>query len=133
MISQIVSAVGVVIAGVFACALYYWLSDKILQIVFPVPVDNVRAASVNLNRRAMVRPWLFLGPALILLAVYLVYPVVATFILSFYDRSGGSFVGLANYRWAFQDAQFRQSIFNNILWLAVVPAACTFSASSLPC
>ncbi|MBP1842175.1 alpha-glucoside transport system permease protein [Rhizobium petrolearium] len=126
MVSQIVSAVGVVIAGVFACALYYWLSDKLLQIVFPVPKENVRTASVNLNRRAVVRPWLFLGPALILLGVYLVYPVVATFILSFYDRSGESFVGFANYRWALFDDQFRQSIFNNILWLAVVPAACTF-------
>jgi alpha-glucoside transport system permease protein len=126
MISQVVSAVGVVIAGVFVCALYYWLSDKILQAVFPVPVDNVHAASVNLNRRAMIRPWLFLGPALVLLVVYLVYPVVATFTLSFHDRSGGNFVGLSNYRWAIQDAQFRQSIFNNILWLAVVPAACTF-------
>ncbi len=52
--------------------------------------------------------------------------VIATLILSFYDRSGNEFVGLANYRWAFFDAGFRQSIFNNILWLAVVPAACTF-------
>ena len=126
MVSQIVSAVGVVIAGVFVCALYYWLSDRALRIIFPVPEDNVRAASINLNRRAVVRPWLFMGPALILLGVYLVYPVVATFILSFYDRSGGSFVGFSNYYWAISDTQFRQSIFNNILWLAVVPAACTF-------
>src|SRR2546429_6295568 len=29
------------------------------------------------------------------------------------------------YIWAFNDSQFRQSIFNNLLWLAVVPAACT--------
>ncbi|KKX31997.1 sugar ABC transporter permease [Rhizobium sp. LC145] len=126
MASQIVSAFGAVIVGVFACALYYWLSDKLLQVIFPVPEGNVRAASVNLNRRAVVRPWLFMGPALILLVVYLVYPVLATFVLSFYDRSGVNFVGLANYRWAVSDAQFRQSIFNNILWLAVVPAACTF-------
>ncbi|TWF53393.1 carbohydrate ABC transporter permease [Neorhizobium alkalisoli] len=126
MMTQIVSAIGVMVAGVFACALYYWLSDKLLAAVLPVPDNNVRLASQNLNRRAAIRPWLFLGPALILLAVYLVYPVIATFILSFYDRSGGTFVGFANYRWAFFDAQFRQSIFNNILWLAVVPAACTF-------
>ncbi len=126
MVSQIVMAVGVMVAGVFACALYYWLSDKALQLIFPVPEDNVRAASRNLNRRAVVRPWLFLGPALLLLTVYLVYPVIATFILSFYDRAGANYVGFANYAWAIQDAQFRQSIFNNILWLAVVPAACTF-------
>ncbi|MDP9837738.1 alpha-glucoside transport system permease protein [Neorhizobium huautlense] len=126
MVSQIVSAIGIMVAGVFACALYYWLSDKLLSLALPVPEGNVRKASINLNRRATIRPWLFLGPALILIAVYLVYPVIATFILSFYDRSGDYYVGLANYRWAFFDQQFRQSIFNNILWLAVVPAACTF-------
>jgi alpha-glucoside transport system permease protein len=126
MVSQLVSAIGVVVAGVFVCALYYWLSDKLLQIVFPVRDGDVRSASINLNRRASVRPWLFMGPALVLLAVYLIYPVVATFILSFYDRSGDTFVGTANYRWAISDTQFRQAILNNILWLAVVPAACTF-------
>lgn len=126
MITQIVSALGVVIVGVFACAAYYWLSDKALQFIFPVRDGNVIHASRNLNRRAAIRPWLFVGPALLLLAVYLVYPVVATFILSFYDRTGANYVGFANYVWAFYDAGFRQSIFNNILWLAVVPAACTF-------
>lgn len=126
MITQIVSALGVVIVGVFACAAYYWLSDKALQFIFPVRDGDVIHASRNLNRRAAIRPWLFVGPALLLLAVYLVYPVVATFILSFYDRTGANYVGLANYVWAFYDAGFRQSIFNNILWLAVVPAACTF-------
>jgi alpha-glucoside transport system permease protein len=126
MASQIISAVGVMVVGVFACALYYWLSDKILQVVLPTPSGNVQLASRNLNRRAVIRPWLFLGPALLLLGVYLVYPVIATIILSFYDRSGGVFVGLANYRWAISDAGFRQSIFNNFLWLLVVPAACTF-------
>lgn len=126
MASQIVSAFGAVIAGVFACALYYWLSDKLLQIAFPVRGGDTSRISNNLKVHAVVRPWLFLGPALLLLVVYLVYPVISTFILSFYDRSGGNFVGLANYRWAIGDEQFRQSIFNNILWLAVVPAACTF-------
>jgi alpha-glucoside transport system permease protein len=56
----------------------------------------------------------------------LIYPVIATFWLSFNDRAGDQFVGLANYSWAAGDREFRQSIFNNILWLAVVPAACTF-------
>jgi alpha-glucoside transport system permease protein len=126
MTSQIVSAFGAVIAGVFACALYYWLSDKILQLALPVRGGDARRASANLRAQAAIRPWLFLGPALLLMAVYLIYPVISTFILSFYDRSGDYFVGLANYRWAAGDEQFRQSIFNNILWLAVVPAACTF-------
>ncbi|MBX4929941.1 carbohydrate ABC transporter permease [Rhizobium binae] len=125
MLSQIVSALGVVVVAVFACSAYFYFSNKILDLALPVAGD-IRTASRNLNRRALIRPWLFIGPALILLFVYLVYPVVATFILSFYDRAGLQFVGLANYKWAIGDREFRQSIFNNILWLAVVPAACTF-------
>jgi alpha-glucoside transport system permease protein len=41
------------------------------------------------------------------------------------DKAGQNFVGLANYRWALSDGQFRQSIFNNLLWLLVVPAVST--------
>ncbi|MBC2802291.1 sugar ABC transporter permease [Rhizobium ruizarguesonis] len=126
MLSQIVSALGVVVGAVIACSAYFYFSNKILDLALPVKDGDIRAASRNLNRRALVRPWLFIGPALFLLIVYLVYPVVATLILSFYDRAGLQFVGLANYKWALGDREFRQSIFNNILWLAVVPAACTF-------
>ncbi|MFS8147180.1 alpha-glucoside ABC transporter permease [Rhizobium sp. R635] len=126
MLLQIVSALGVVVVAVFACSAYFYFSNKILDLALPVGDGDIRAASRNLNRRALIRPWLFIGPALFLLFVYLVYPVVATFILSFYDRTGQQFVGVANYKWAIGDREFRQSIFNNILWLAVVPAACTF-------
>ncbi|MET3853533.1 MULTISPECIES: sugar ABC transporter permease [unclassified Rhizobium] len=126
MLSQIVSALGVVVVAVFACSAYFYFSNKILDLALPVKDGDIRAASRNLNRRGLIRPWLFIGPALLLLVVYLVYPVVATLILSFYDRSGVNFVGFANYQWALGDREFRQSIFNNILWLAVVPAACTF-------
>ena len=126
MTAQIVSAIGAMVAGVFACAAYYWLSDKLLTVIFPLKEGDVLQASRSLNRRAAVRPWLFLGPALLLLVVYLVYPVIATIYLSFYDRTGSNYVGFGNYRWAFFDDGFRQAIFNNIMWLAVVPAACTF-------
>src|SRR6478752_2642949 len=126
MLSQIVSALGVVVVAVFACSAYFYFSNKILDLALPVRDGDIHSAARNLNLRGMIRPWLFLGPALFLLIVYLVYPVIATFILSFYDRSGSNFVGFANYTWALSDREFRQSIFNNILWLAVVPAACTF-------
>ena len=62
MASQIISAVGVMVVGVFVCALYYWLSDKILQVIFPTPSGDIERASRNLNRRAVVRPSM-IGPA----------------------------------------------------------------------
>jgi alpha-glucoside transport system permease protein len=117
---------GVVVVAVFACSAYFFFSNKLLDLALPAKDGDVRRAARNLNRRAVIRPWLFLGPALFLLFVYLIYPVVATVVLSFYDRAGIQFVGLENYQWAIGDREFRQSIFNNILWLAVVPAACTF-------
>ncbi|SOC83467.1 alpha-glucoside transport system permease protein [Ensifer adhaerens] len=125
MLSQIVSALIVMVVGVFAAAAYFYLTNRLLDLALPDKGDVV-TASRNLRRRSMIRPWLFLGPAVLLLTIYLIYPVIATLILSFYGRNAQDFVGFSNYIWAANDAGFRQSIFNNILWLAVVPAACTF-------
>ena len=126
MASQILSALITVIIGVGGCLAYFWGSNFLLDRLAPANASNDAAAVRNLKLQAAVRPWLFLGPALILLVLYLVYPVFETLYLSFHDKAGDAFVGTANYRWATNDAQFRQSIFNNLLWLLVVPAACTF-------
>ena len=80
----------------------------------------------NINAANGIRPWLFLGPAVIILGIYLVYPVVNSIVLSFYGPSGEHWVGGANYAWLAKDAAFRESMRNNLLWLVVVPAAATF-------
>jgi alpha-glucoside transport system permease protein len=126
MASQIISAIVVIIIGVGGCVAYFWGVNKFVDLIFPSRGVSGQAAITNLRRQGLVRPWLFIGPALLILTVYLIYPVVATLITSFQDKNGESFVGLANYQWALGDPQFRNSIFNNLLWLLVVPAACTF-------
>jgi alpha-glucoside transport system permease protein len=108
------------------CVAYFWLANKAVDIVFPARGVSGSTAVENLRRQGLIRPWLFIGPALLILTFYLIYPVVATVITSFQDKNGEGFVGFANYQWAFSDPQFRNSIFNNLLWLLVVPAACTF-------
>ena len=67
----------------------------------------------------------FLVPALVLLAVWIVYPTLSTIRRSFYDKSGDSFIGLDNYRTLFTDDTLRKAIENNLLWLLVVPAFVT--------
>ena len=67
----------------------------------------------------------FLAPALILLAVWIVYPTISTIIRSFYDRDGDSFVGLDNYETLFTDDTLTTAIKNNFLWLLIVPAFVT--------
>jgi alpha-glucoside transport system permease protein len=126
MTAQILSAVFTVIVGVLGCVGYFWGANRLLEVIFPSHGVTGKRAVNNLRRQGYVRPWLFLGPALIILAIYLLYPVIETLRLSFFDRGGENFAGASNYQWAATDREFRQSIFNNILWLAVVPAACTF-------
>jgi alpha-glucoside transport system permease protein len=68
---------------------------------------------------------LFLGPALVFLGVWIVYPTVRTVIRSFYDREGTRFVGLDNYKTLFTSDTLVTAIENNVLWIAVVPALVT--------
>jgi alpha-glucoside transport system permease protein len=126
MLGQIASAIIVIIVGVGGCVAYFWGANKLVDLVFPSRGVAGAAAVDNLRRQSLVRPWLFVGPAMLILTVYLIYPVVQTLILSFQDRAGENFVGIDNYTWAFGDREFRNSILNNLLWLLVVPAACTF-------
>jgi alpha-glucoside transport system permease protein len=126
MTAQLLNALITVIIGVGGCLLYFYGSNTLLDKMLPVDASNDDRSIRNLKLQSSIRPWLFLGPALFLLTLYLVYPVIQTIWLSFHDNAGDKFVGLNNYAWAFKDTQFRTSIYNNLLWLLVVPAACTF-------
>jgi alpha-glucoside transport system permease protein len=116
-------AVLTVVIGVGGCVLYFWSSNIILdKVLFPARGPN---AGANINRANMIRPWLFLFPAIVALGLYLAYPVVATAWLSLNDKGGENFVGFANYAQMFSEPKFWESMSNNIVWLLVVPAAAT--------
>ncbi|PTM97728.1 carbohydrate ABC transporter permease [Mycoplana dimorpha] len=123
---QLLFAIVTMMAGVLACAFYFLASNWLLDRIFPSQGLSGPKASRNLRISSAIRPWLFMLPALLALAVYLVYPVFESVRLSLHDRSGRDFVGLSNFFWMFGDGEFRQSIFNNCLWLLVVPAVSTF-------
>src|ERR671925_2252456 len=67
----------------------------------------------------------FLAPALVLLVVWIVYPVFHTVYRSFFDRSGDEFVGIDNYREIFSEDTLVTAIKNNALWVLIVPALVT--------
>lgn len=69
-----------------------------------------------------VRPYIFVGPALVILAVFLIYPVINTVLVSFKDRVGEEFVGLDNYRFVFTDESMLRAIRNTFGWIVIVPA-----------
>jgi len=66
--------------------------------------------------RDRILPWVFVGPALILLATYLLYPAVATFIRSLQDAKG-NWTG-ANYA-VMTTPDFVEILRNNVIWLLV--------------
>ena len=68
---------------------------------------------------------MFLGPTLVLLGVWIVYPTIRTIIRSFYDRDGDEFIGVDNYQTLFTDDTLVTAIKNNLLWLLIVPAFVT--------
>ncbi|NHT74292.1 sugar ABC transporter permease [Rhizobiaceae bacterium CRRU44] len=123
---QLLMAVVTMVAGVLACAAYFYGTNLILDLIFPSKGRSGANASRNLRISNAIRPWLFLFPALFAMTIYLIYPVIESVWLSFHDRAGQNFVGGANYVWMINDGEFRQSIFNNFLWLLVVPALATF-------
>lgn len=67
----------------------------------------------------------FVGPALLLLAVGLIYPAARTIMMSFMDRSATEFVGLANYEWVFTNPGSLQSFINTFWWVLLVPTVST--------
>jgi alpha-glucoside transport system permease protein len=66
--------------------------------------------------RDRILPWVFAGPALALLAVFLVYPAAGTILRSFQDNDGNW--TLENYAVMLQP-DFIQILRNNLLWLVV--------------
>jgi alpha-glucoside transport system permease protein len=71
--------------------------------------------------REGVRPYVYVGPAVVLLSVFLIYPVLDTLLTSFKDSSGRHWVGLENYRFVFSDPSMLRSIRNTAGWVIIVP------------
>ena len=70
-------------------------------------------------------PWLFVGPALILILFFLFYPTLMTIIRSFYGKGThlfaftSDFAGLANWEYVFTNPTMLSALRNNALWTII--------------
>jgi alpha-glucoside transport system permease protein len=71
-------------------------------------------------------PWLYIGPALLLLGFFLVYPALDTFRLSLYGPKSDEFVGLENYVYAFTTDEMLVAFKNNAIWLVLFTSFTVF-------
>ena len=99
-----------IIWGVGGVAALYWIFNWIVEML---PDEWT----------TRLQPFVFVGPALAILAWYLAIPAVRTFWISLFGRdgpAGGEFVGLANYVAVFTDRLMREAFRNNIFfWMLV--------------
>jgi alpha-glucoside transport system permease protein len=102
---QVLVAIVVGIGGVWAL---YWGMDRLVTML----PDRVGSS---------VRPFVFVGPAMVIIAFYLVYPAVNTTILSFQDERSREFVGFDNFARVFTESEYLISIRNSLIWVIVVP------------
>ncbi len=97
-----------IVVGVLGVFFLYWAMNRL--------VDYLPA-----RFRESVRPYVFVGPCLVVLGVFLVYPVLNTLVISFMDASSQTFVGLDNFRFVFTDHDMLLSIRNTVGWVVIVP------------
>ncbi len=92
-------------------------------------------AAPRIMQQGRVVPWLYTLPALIIIAIFIVYPTINTGVLSLRDRRGEQPASVdclegepcwgvfENYRYAITNPEMTNALRNNALWLLVmVPA-----------
>ena len=58
-------------------------------------------------------------PAFLFVTVFLIYPVLDTLRISFFNRDSTEFIGLDNYEYVFTDSNAQSALLNNGLWLVL--------------
>jgi alpha-glucoside transport system permease protein len=106
---RLINALLAIIGGVGAALLLYWVLNKLVE-TFPAKWEE------------RLKPWVFIGPAVVAIGFFLIYPAIRTFILSFANAQSTAWVGFENYSDLLGSEAFRQTLYNTLLWIAVVPA-----------
>ena len=73
------------------------------------------------NQRSLA-PWLFLAPGLFMFVAYVIFPILQSVWISFYEWDGlgpKTFVGIQNYVDLLDDDSFWTSLKNNVIWLVL--------------
>jgi alpha-glucoside transport system permease protein len=74
--------------------------------------------------RDVLQLTLFLAPAILLLAIGLVYPAVSTSVTAFMN-SAGEFIGFDNFIWMFTQPEALVTLRNTVIWVLLVPTLST--------
>ncbi len=110
MAIKLINALLTVLYGIGAALILYWLLNKLAELL-PSRLED------------RLKPYFYILPAYFAITLYLLYPAIQTVINSFQDRASEEWVGAQNYVDLLSSSGFRDTLFNTLLWILVVPAA----------
>ena len=104
VMSQIPTTLFAVVWGTASVLLMFYSLNLIAQL-FPMKAYN------------KIIPYIFIGPAVLIMGWYLFLPTIRSLLLSFMDKTSQHFVWFDNYKYVFTNTTMLISIRNTFLWL----------------
>ena len=105
---QLINVLGAVVIGVGGVVGLFWILNFLVERLPPKMEERLK-------------PYVFIGPAVLVVGIFLLYPAIDTIIRSFQNADSTEFVGLENYKYLVGNRSLRGAIWNNVLWIALVP------------
>jgi alpha-glucoside transport system permease protein len=105
------TAIQAVIAGIAITALVYFLLNLFIH-----------QLPERIKRK--VEPYVFIGPVLVLIGLFVIWPTLQSIRLSFMEEEidgSTTWVGFQNFRDLFAEDYFASMLINNLMWIAIVP------------
>ncbi len=106
---KLLNALLAIVSGVGGALLLYFVLNKVVE-----KLPN--------KWEERVKPFIFVGPAVLAIGVFLIYPALRTVMLSFANADTTAWVGLKNYTGLLGSGDFQQTLLNTLLWIILVPA-----------
>ena len=104
-------ALQAVTAGIAITVLIYWLLNLGIQ-------------KLPEKAKRKIEPYVFIGPVLLLIGLFVVWPTLQSIRLSFMEEAidgSTTWVGFQNFKDLFAEEYFASMVVNNLMWIAIVP------------
>ena len=108
---DLLTALQAVVAGIAITALIYWLLNLLIH-------------RLPERIKKKVEPYVFIGPVLLLIGIFIVIPTIQSVRLSFMEEEidgSTTWVGFQNFKDLFAEDYFPNMVVNNLMWIAIVP------------
>jgi alpha-glucoside transport system permease protein len=109
-LANLISGLIAILLGVGGVVLLFWGLNYVIE-------------RLPKRQEELLKPYVFIGPAMLVVGLFLLYPSIITIIDSFRTRIGTPDEAwtMDNYVYLFTDPALRSAFLNNFLWILVVP------------